>query len=66
MTAPVYIGLCVTSHQAGEQRTFQFDSIKTTGSVTGSWQGAVITSPRYNSKATCMSPFRTVRASRLS
>jgi len=49
MTAPVYIGICVTSHQTGEQRTFQFEGIKTTGSVTGAWQGAVINSPRYNS-----------------
>jgi hypothetical protein len=51
MTAPVYIGLCVTSHAAGEQRSFEFDSITTTGGVTGSWQGGVIDSPRYNSKA---------------
>jgi len=49
MSAPVYIGLCVTSHAAGEQRTFQFESIKTTGSVTGAWQGAEIMSPTYNS-----------------
>ncbi len=49
MTDPVCIGLCVTSHQAGEQRTFQFDGIKTTGSVTGQWQGAVIDSATYNS-----------------
>ena len=40
MTDPVYIGICVTSHQAGEQRTMQFDNIATTGNVTGSWQGA--------------------------
>jgi hypothetical protein len=45
----VYIGICVTSHAAGENRTFQFESIKTTGSVTGQWQGAVIASPQYNS-----------------
>jgi hypothetical protein len=51
MNAPVYIGLCVTSHQAGEQRTFEFDSITITGGVTGSWQGAVIDSPRYNGAA---------------
>jgi hypothetical protein len=51
MTAPVYIGLCVTSHAAGEQRSFDFDSVSTTGSVTGSWQGAVIDSPRYNGQA---------------
>ena len=49
MSGPVYIGICITSHAAGEQRTFQFESIKTTGSVTGAWQGAVISSPRYNS-----------------
>ncbi|MBN1509918.1 MAG: hypothetical protein JW955_23930, partial [Sedimentisphaerales bacterium] len=49
MTAPVYIGLCVTSHAAGEDRTFQFEGIKTTGSVTGQWQGVVIDSPLYNS-----------------
>jgi hypothetical protein len=51
MTAPVYIGLCVTSHQAGEQRTFQFDSVSTTGNVSGQWQGAQISSPRYNDAA---------------
>ncbi len=51
MTAPVYIGLCVTSHAAGEQREAVFDSITTTGGVTGAWQGAVIDSPRYNGKA---------------
>jgi hypothetical protein len=49
MSDPVYIGICITSHAAGEQRTFQFESIKTTGSVTGQWQGAVINSPTYNS-----------------
>jgi hypothetical protein len=51
MTAPVYIGICVTSHQAGQQRTFDFDNISSTGGVTGSWQGAQISSPRYNDAA---------------
>jgi hypothetical protein len=51
MADPVYIGICVTSHQAGEQRTFTFDSISATGGVTGSWQGAQISSPRYNDAA---------------
>jgi hypothetical protein len=51
MAAPVYIGLCVTSHAAGEERTFEFDSITTTGGVSGSWQGAAIASARYNSAA---------------
>jgi hypothetical protein len=48
MTDPVYIGLCVASHAAGEDRTFQFDNISTTGNVTGAWQGAVVNSPQYN------------------
>jgi hypothetical protein len=51
MTAPVYIGLCVTSHAVGEQRTCEFDSISTTGGVTGSWQGAQIESARSNDAA---------------
>ncbi|MBN1505592.1 MAG: hypothetical protein JW955_02030 [Sedimentisphaerales bacterium] len=49
MTGPAYIGMCVTAHVSGENRTYQFEGIKTTGSVTGQWQGAVIASPKYNS-----------------
>jgi len=49
MTDPVYIGLCVTSHVAGVDRTYQFEGIKTTGGVSGQWQGAIIDSPVYNS-----------------
>jgi hypothetical protein len=49
MTNPVYVGICVTSHAGAEQRTFQFEGIKTTGSVTGAWQGAQIDSPKFNS-----------------
>jgi hypothetical protein len=37
MNAPSYIGICVTSHAAGEYRTFAFDSIQATGAG-GSWQ----------------------------
>jgi hypothetical protein len=37
MTAPVSIGLAVTSHASGELRTFLFDSVSTTGNVTGNW-----------------------------
>jgi len=51
MADPVCIGLCVTSHAAGENRTYQFDSISVTGSVAGSWQGVVIDSPQYNGAA---------------
>jgi hypothetical protein len=51
MEAPVYIGICVTSHVAGTDRTFQFDGISATGGVSGSWQGAVIDSPTYNDRA---------------
>lgn len=39
---PVSIGLCVTSHAAGELRTFDFDNIKTTGNVSGPWRLADI------------------------
>jgi len=51
MAAPVQIGLCVTSHAAGEDRTFQFESVTTTGSVTGAWKGVVIASPLHNDPA---------------
>ena len=34
MTGQVLIGLAVTSHQAGELRTFAFDNVATTGNVT--------------------------------
>jgi hypothetical protein len=37
MTNPVYIGLCVTSHQPGEYRTFEFDNVKATG-ASGNWR----------------------------
>jgi hypothetical protein len=37
MTAPAYIGLCVTSHTPGEFRTFEFDKITTNGAG-GAWQ----------------------------
>jgi len=50
MPAPVYIGICVTSHAVGEDRTFQFDNIKTTGGVSGNWQGAIISAPSHNSQ----------------
>jgi len=49
MEAPVYIGLCVTSHASGENRSFEFDNISTTGGVSGAWQGGVINASRHNS-----------------
>ena len=48
MTDPVYVGLAVTSHEAGVDRTYQFDSIAATGAVTGAWKGAVISSSVHN------------------
>jgi hypothetical protein len=51
MTNPVVIGICVCAHQAGEYRTMQFDSITTTGSVSGNWQGAQIRSSLHNAPA---------------
>jgi hypothetical protein len=51
MADPVLIGIAVTSHVAGVDRTFQFESIAATGNVTGAWQGAVINTARYNDPA---------------
>jgi hypothetical protein len=51
MTGAVEVGICVTAHQAGEQRTMQFDDITTTGNVTGSWLGAQINSTPHNDPA---------------
>jgi hypothetical protein len=45
MAAPVYVGICVTSHAAGQYRTFTFDNLKGSG-VTGSWQTAEVGLPR--------------------
>ena len=38
MTGPVYIGLCVTSHNAAATTTAVMSGAATTGNVTGSWQ----------------------------
>jgi regulation of enolase protein 1 (concanavalin A-like superfamily) len=42
MAANVYIGLCVTSHDAALTTTAQFSGAATTGTVTGQWQQAWI------------------------
>jgi len=42
MTDPVLIGLAVTSHASGENRTYTFDNISTTDAVSGEWQVAAI------------------------
>ncbi|MEN6336112.1 MAG: PA14 domain-containing protein [Phycisphaerales bacterium] len=42
MADPVCIGLAVTSHTAGELRTFTFDNVAMTGDVTGDWTVADI------------------------
>jgi len=51
MTDPVLIGIAVTSHAAGENRTYQFESIAATGNVAGAWQGGVINAAQYNDGA---------------
>jgi hypothetical protein len=51
MEDPVLIGLAVTSHLAGENRTYQFEGITLTGTVTGDWKGAVIDKVQYNAAA---------------
>ena len=42
MSSSVYIGLCLTSHNAGAITTAEFSDIQTTGAVTGDWQVAEI------------------------
>jgi hypothetical protein len=51
MGSTVYVGLCVTSGVPGELRTFKFDNIATTGTVSGSWQGVAIAGARNNDPA---------------
>jgi len=51
MTDPVLIGICVTSHVAGVDRTFDFEGIAATGNVTGAWRGAIINAPIFNDAA---------------
>ena len=48
MTAPVYIGLAVTSHASGELRSFEFDNVSTTGNVTGAWKVQDVGVPQPN------------------
>ncbi len=40
MTGSIYLGLCVTSHNAAATTTAQFSGAATTGNVTGPWQVA--------------------------
>ena len=42
MTGTVYIGLCVTSHNAAATTTAELSGAATTGGVTGAWQVAAI------------------------
>jgi regulation of enolase protein 1 (concanavalin A-like superfamily) len=42
MTGPVYIGLCVTSHNTTATTTAVMSGVATTGTVTGPWQVAAI------------------------
>jgi hypothetical protein len=49
MENPAYIGICVTSHAAGEYRTFEFDSIQATG-ASGGWQTKEVGLPRNSAQ----------------
>ncbi|MGE5295413.1 MAG: LamG-like jellyroll fold domain-containing protein, partial [Solirubrobacterales bacterium] len=51
MADPVLIGLAVTSHAVGENRTYEFDNITATGTITGNWQGAIINAVQFNDPA---------------
>jgi regulation of enolase protein 1 (concanavalin A-like superfamily) len=42
MTGTIYIGLCVTSHDATLTTTAEFSNVSTTGTVTGAWQALAI------------------------
>ncbi len=42
MQASVYIGLAVTSHNAGNSTTAMFSGVESTGNVTGQWQNEAI------------------------
>ena len=42
MAGTVYIGLCVTSHDAALTTTAEFSGVATTGNVTGAWEVAEI------------------------
>jgi hypothetical protein len=42
MTGSIYIGLCVTSHDAALITAAEFSEVTTTGNVTGAWQVAEI------------------------
>jgi regulation of enolase protein 1 (concanavalin A-like superfamily) len=42
MTGEIYIGLCVTSHNAAATANARFSGVKTTGTVTGAWASAAI------------------------
>ncbi len=42
MTANVYIGLAVTSHNVNAYTTAEFSNVSTTGTVTGAWQNLSI------------------------
>jgi len=42
MSASAYIGLAVTSHNAGAYSTAEFSNVATVGTVTGQWQSASI------------------------
>jgi regulation of enolase protein 1 (concanavalin A-like superfamily) len=42
LSANVYLGLVVTSHNAAATATAQFSNVSTTGAVTGSWQTQAI------------------------
>ena len=42
MTGQIYLGLCLTSHNAAAVCTAQFSGLATTGGVSGQWQTAAI------------------------
>jgi hypothetical protein len=42
MAGPVYVGLCVTSHNVAATTTAKMSGVVTTGTIAGSWQSVAI------------------------
>ncbi len=51
MAPNAYVGLCVTSHNAGVYTTAEFSSVSTTGTASGAWQNVSIGVTQWNNGA---------------
>ncbi len=51
MAPNAYVGLCVTSHNAGVYTTAEFSNASTTGTVSGAWQNVSIGVTQWDNRA---------------